>query len=396
MDDPIGGAGVARGADDALLDAATPTTTPPSFADPASFSSSITTITTNGLALRAALGILLGIVLAARGYRRRSLTLSGAAAAAAVGAAHVACGFLPFAAVLLVFFYGSSAATRAGVKRKAQLEEGFHTARGARQVLSNGAGGALAAAVASAAGSGLDVCAALLPPLGLGWLCVPPARLAELARAAFVAHYACCMGDTLASEIGVLSAYAPRLITRLRRRVPPGTNGGVTALGMAAAAAGGLVVGLAFAFASTIAAEVVAVSAAGGGGGGKGGFGGARGGGGAAATTTPRGNAAAALAAAALVGDGAALAAAGFGATAATASALLGAGAGLAGATLDSVLGATLQYSGVRLATGRAVSRPGPGVRHTCGRDLLGNDSVNALSALAAGVAAAFVTAAGF
>jgi uncharacterized membrane protein len=355
-----------------------------------------------GLALRLALGAILGTVLAARGRRRRSLTPSGALAAALVGAAHVAAGLLPFGTVLLVFFYGSSAATRAGSKRKAQLEEGFHTARGARQVFSNGLGGALAALVASAAGSGADV-RALIPPLArrlqlvlgggsasssaaaaLGWLArivPPPARLAELARAAFVAHYACCMGDTLASEIGVLSASPPRLATRPGRRVPPGTNGGVTTLGLAAAAAGGLVVGLAFAFASTIAAELVAGGAAAA----------------ASGTSTSSGAASFARAAAALlVGDGAALAAAGFGATAATASALLGVGAGLAGAMLDSVLGATCQYSGVRLSTGRCVNKPGPGVRHTCGRDWLSNDAVNAVSALVAGVAAAAVTAAGF
>lgn len=55
-------------------------------------------------------------------------------------------------------------------------------------------------------------------------------------------HFACCLGDTLASELGILSHSRPRLITTLKP-VPPGTNGGMSIGGTVASIAGGGIIG---------------------------------------------------------------------------------------------------------------------------------------------------------
>lgn len=59
----------------------------------------------------------------------------------------------------------------------------------------------------------------------------------------FFASLSAAFADTLSSEIGVLSREQPLLITTLQP-VPAGTDGGVTSLGFAAAALGGIVYAL--------------------------------------------------------------------------------------------------------------------------------------------------------
>ena len=58
---------------------------------------------------------------------------------------------------------------------------------------------------------------------------------------------ACCLGDTFASEIGILSKSTPRLATTWKK-VPPGTNGGMTLLGTLASVLGGALIGAALGF----------------------------------------------------------------------------------------------------------------------------------------------------
>ena len=61
----------------------------------------------------------------------------------------------------------------------------------------------------------------------------------------FLAHYSCATADTRASEVGILSQSQPRLVTSLfLRKVPHGTNGGATGLGLAFSAFGGLFIGV--------------------------------------------------------------------------------------------------------------------------------------------------------
>lgn len=53
----------------------------------------------------------------------------------------------------------------------------------------------------------------------------------------------CCLGDTLASELGMLSQSQPRMITTLKP-VPRGTNGAITAEGTLWSIMGGVLVGI--------------------------------------------------------------------------------------------------------------------------------------------------------
>ena len=129
------------------------------------------------------------------------LTGGGALAALAVGGATVWGMGWRGCVLLLAFFVTSSAISRASPKRTA------------RQVLANGGVAALAAALGS-------------------W-------------PAFAGALAAATSDTWATEIGGLSRTPPRLITT-RQMVPPGTSGGMTALGTVGGVAGAaLMAGLA-------------------------------------------------------------------------------------------------------------------------------------------------------
>lgn len=58
-----------------------------------------------------------------------------------------------------------------------------------------------------------------------------------------IANYAAVAADTFSSELGILSKGQPRLITSpTLRKVPPGTNGGVTLLGLGAGLLGSMII----------------------------------------------------------------------------------------------------------------------------------------------------------
>jgi uncharacterized protein (TIGR00297 family) len=162
------------------------------------------------------LGAALAAVVGALAYGARALTAGGALAAFAIGTIVFGGGGWRAALVLFAFFIPSTVLSRMGYARKRTLKDvAKHGARDVWQVLANG---------------------------GVAAVCVPIALhgFASFA-AAFAGALAAASADTWSTEIGVLSARAPRSILTFRP-MPPGLSGGVTLLGTAATFAGAAVV----------------------------------------------------------------------------------------------------------------------------------------------------------
>ena len=266
-----------------------------------------------------------------RGRRKGSLSRDGAAAAFAVGLVSCAAS-VRLGLTLIAFFVTASRLTKVGAARKRELEDG-HTEGGNRnwvQVAANGGLGTLLAAAYHASTRARG--AAPEQPLDAAAL-----PLESALQAAYLCHYAACNADTWASELGVLSKAKPRLVTAPWRHVPPGTNGGVSALGNAASAAGGLLIGAVFW--------------------------------GLGALLVGEEDAAAAPAQWPLV--------------------VLGAAAGALGSLIDSLLGATLQYSGWCSKKQLVVNAPTPTSTRICGYDVLTNSQVNFLASVITSAAGA-------
>ncbi|GAX83602.1 hypothetical protein CEUSTIGMA_g11027.t1 [Chlamydomonas eustigma] len=269
-----------------------------------------------------------GLAVATWGYKKGSLSASGAAAAAVIGTATLGCS-LRFGATLLAFFFTSSKLTQFKEDFKASLDD--HTKKGGSrdwiQVLCNALVPAVLAVVYGVLVGCVDVPLGPLPNLEV-WRCEALTAI----MGGYLGYIACCCGDTWASELGPLSADSPRLITTLRP-VRKGTNGGVTLLGLSASIFGGAFVGAFFYIVAVVSPTLFVFEHL---------------------HTL-------AIEQWKLIP--------------------LGLMAGLIGSVLDSVLGATLQYSGYNTSTGRITSSPGPTVQHISGRPLLSNNAVNAISA---------------
>lgn len=69
-------------------------------------------------------------------------------------------------------------------------------------------------------------------------------RAGDVLIVGIAANYAAVAADTFSSELGILAKGKPRLITAPWRVVPPGTNGGVTAMGLGAGALGAYLIAL--------------------------------------------------------------------------------------------------------------------------------------------------------
>lgn len=143
---------------------------------------------------------------------------------------------------------------------------------------------------------------------------------------AFLGHYACCNGDTWSSELGILSQGDPWLITT-GKRVPKGTNGGVSIIGLVASIAAGFAIGASLSLSFLIVTSHCALRDL------------------------------------LLV-------------------VFLGTISGLFGSLLDSFIGATAQYSGYNDKIKKVVSSPGPNTKHITGVNVFSNNTVNLISSI--------------
>lgn len=163
--------------------------------------------------------LLLNGLLASGALMRGSVSRSGAASGFILGTVIYLSGGPGFWALLVAFFLSSTLLSRFG--REGKKESGRIQERGSRrdwvQVLANGGVGAMFALLYMITGE-------------------------RLFAAAVAAAFAAANADTWASEIGALSGRPPVSVLD-GTPLPPGTSGGVTALGYLAAAGGALVIG---------------------------------------------------------------------------------------------------------------------------------------------------------
>ncbi|ULL14620.1 DUF92 domain-containing protein [Paenibacillus sp. H1-7] len=166
------------------------------------------------------IGLVCSLIIAGAAYAKRSLSASGAAMAVVVGTLLYAFGSLAWFGTLIVFFVTSSLLSKWKQRLKAAAESGYVKSgrRDAGQVFANG-------------GIAVLLCVGhYVWPHPLWW-------------PAFIGVLASVNADTWATEIGGLSRSQPRSIVS-GRKVPAGTSGGVTWLGIAASFAGGLTIGV--------------------------------------------------------------------------------------------------------------------------------------------------------
>ena len=188
--------------------------------------------------IRIGLATLISLGLSYHGLKKKSLDLSGALAALIVGFISFATSY-QYGMTLILFYYVSSKLTKMKEDIKKKLEDHFLTG-GQRNYLQVFANSILATIICIISLINYRNESSLIN-------FDDGSYQYSILQSIYVAHYACACGDTWASELGILSTETPRLITTLLiRKVPRGTNGGITILGTVASAAGGLFIGIVY------------------------------------------------------------------------------------------------------------------------------------------------------
>ncbi|MBB3108240.1 uncharacterized protein (TIGR00297 family) [Paenibacillus phyllosphaerae] len=172
--------------------------------------------------LRILIGLAGSAIIAGLAWKLRSLSGSGAVSAIIMGTGFIALGGPQWFAGLIAFFVSSTLWSKWKKRHRAKQSAEANYAKGGRrdaaQVWANG-------------GLGLLLCAGHAIWPDEGWLF------------AFAGVMGAVNADTWATEIGALSRSAPRSILT-GAVVTPGTSGGVSLLGSAAAAAGASFIGI--------------------------------------------------------------------------------------------------------------------------------------------------------
>ncbi|XP_055592587.1 transmembrane protein 19 [Uranotaenia lowii] len=268
--------------------------------------------------------ILVPILLMLYGLKRKGVNKSGATMGL-LCAVVLSVASHAFLACLATFFFSSSRATKFRSHLKRKFEEDFKGGEGRRnwaQVICN---------------AGMATQLALLYLLDCGYG-EKPVDFGRLYRSSWLGigimgAFACCNGDTWASELGtVIGSGQPFLITSWKK-VPRGTNGGVSLAGLLFSFLGGIVIGVSYylAIRYSVDSKILSLSP----------------------NQWP--------------------------------IIVFGGIAGLLGSVVDSLIGATLQYSGMD-ENGKIVERPGRDVKHISGVRILDNHSVNLISSIATGL----------
>ena len=173
------------------------------------------------------LGFLLSSCISLLAYRRHSLSKSGVACAMTTGTATFGLGGPAWGLSLIYFFISSSLFSHFRARDKAQTAADKFSKGGQRDIMQVAANGGVATLMA------------------IGHSLTPSPLAREMLEAGYVGALATATADTWATELGVLSTVAPRLITTGQTTLP-GTSGGITPLGTAAATSGAFSLGLVF------------------------------------------------------------------------------------------------------------------------------------------------------
>ncbi len=173
------------------------------------------------------LGLLFSTGIGLIAYRRHALSRSGIGGAIATGTITVGLGGWSWGLSLIFFFVSSSLFSHFRARDKEMTAADKFSKGSQRDIFQVFANGGLAASLAFSYGL------------------VRSRWLRQLFQAGFTGAIATATADTWATELGVLSTQAPRLITT-GRAVSPGTSGGITLLGTGASALGALASGLVF------------------------------------------------------------------------------------------------------------------------------------------------------